>query len=47
MSAMHKEELGRTILRVVGCLLCTDRIEVPDVNASIRGCRRKVDGRVR
>jgi hypothetical protein len=47
MASMHKQELGRSIFRVVGSLLGTDRVEVPDMHPAIIGRRRKVDRRVR
>lgn len=44
---MHEEQLGRPVLCVVRGLLRSDRIEVPDVDASVGSARSEVDGRVR
>lgn len=45
--AVHKEELGRPVLGVVGRLFCANRVEVPHVDAPVASRRRKVHRRVR
>jgi hypothetical protein len=44
---MHEEQLGRPVFCVVRGLLRSDRIEVPDVDASVGSARSEMDGRVR
>ena len=47
MAAVHKQQLGRAIFRIVWCLFRSNRIEIPYIDPTISSCRRKVDGRVR
>jgi hypothetical protein len=44
---MHEEKLGRPVLCIVGSLLRSDRIEIPDVDASVGSARSEVDRGVR
>lgn len=47
MSPMDKHELRRSILCIVGCLLCADMVQIPDMDSAIFRGRGEMKWRMR